>query len=155
MSILKALLKHTNVELEDADLDQPVTLCKDGSIASLRDLISQRGSSSVRAALGVSGRRGASLSTLAVKELTETDLEQLTLEVIEKSDPDRSLAIVGQGTFTKEQLKREVKKHSEAGTRFVSAIRQHAQFLEEALRAGKIKAKKSKQDTIVLPDFDF
>lgn len=149
LSKLDRLLDKMEIAFDLEDLKQPFSFSKAGRIVSLGDFIKDHGNKKVRSAFKFSGR---AKSVRSVGTLNEEELKQVAVEILRQSNPHERMAN-SRGTFSPQELIEEVRQGTEVGKQFVSAIKQHSLFLEEALKQGRICRKESGTD-LDLPDFE-
>lgn len=142
------------IELTEEDLNLPTSLNEDNEIAALKDLMAQEAPVNVKAAFHMESAEAPKSRVKSVNDLKDEDLTKLTVNVIENSDPGETLSVVGVGEFNREELIRQVNEGTDLGRRMIQAVRLNAQFLENAMKAGKVKQKEAAKK-VTLPEFDF
>lgn len=136
-SQLIRLLYMSDLEMNPAELDQPVSVNSDNSIASLRDVIAEYGHEVVRERFEIEERD--SNRTRRVSQLNDYALRTLAIAVLELESDVGAKLVGAEGAFSPQDLVREVRRGSSVGKQFVDSIRQHAQFLENAAVEGRLK----------------
>ena len=147
------LEKFETVEVDASDLGQPLSLATDGSVATLEALIEDRAPSTVREALGVSILPEIHRTVRPVAQLNDGELKKLAIAVLATEPDNVRLAVVGHGSFSREALEREIEEGTFVGQRFISAVKQHAMFLEAAVAQGKLRRKRP-VSKLTFPELD-
>jgi len=150
-------MEHMNtIELTPSELDQPISIKTDGSLATVRDLIAEKAPSEVRAMFGAVATEATShLHVTSVAELDISSLRRVAVEVLQKSNPDHHVVAIGLGEYTPQQLIREVECDTLMGARVIDAVRMNGLFIEQAITTGKIRPSNIAYTELRLPDFDF
>jgi len=151
------LLPHLSpVELADKDLNEPVSLCADGHVSTVGDLIEQKAPSFVKHSFGMSDYTTVSEDKriVPVNNLDYENLRKLSVELVKRADPGESVAFIGGGSYSKNDLIREIEHDTFVGKRIVSDFRTHSLFLEKAIENGKV-IRAEDNATIDIPSFDF
>jgi hypothetical protein len=143
--------------LEENDLKQVFSVDMSGHPATLEDYLIQAAPAPVLEAFGIPVMERHILESRTIKSvraLSDDELEPIVEAYLDSVPEDQVLEIVGQGTFTTNDLRREVRHHTAIGERITDVVRRHNIFLEEAIKRGKIERKTEEQE-ISLPAFEF
>jgi len=147
------VIKHMEpLELEEAELEQPFSLDDEGQVATLGDWLEQKAPPKVLTAFHRT--REPHPTIRSVRDPDEEGLKQVTIAVLRAADPAERLAVVGGGHYAPDDLVREVEHGSELGHRLIHAVKNHALFVEQAVRRGKIRPKPVGEE-LEFPDFPF
>lgn len=145
------------VPLEEEDLHQIFSVDVSGHPATLAEFLVQSAPESVLASFGISaGPTWARHHTTikSVRALSDKEIIPVVEDYLDSMTEDETLEIIGQGSFTVNDLRREVQLHTAIGERITEIVRQHNIFLEEAIKRGKVQ-RKEEEEVIRLPAFDF
>lgn len=140
-------------------LDQYVSWsATDQKPVTLREYIAARSPQSVREALRITSQENI-VSIKRADELTDKELQKLTIERICQEKGDALLYIEGVG-YSKEARIKEVEQNTEVGSRLVRAAQMNAELIQKLIDAGKasfseISTRKKEGKVINLPDFNF
>lgn len=158
--VFQELLERMDIIfLEKEELKQVFSVDSSGHLATLGDFMAQNAPPQVQAAFGitpesVSPQVKENGAVRSVCTLDEHELIPIVEAYLDTMPHDETLEIIGQGSFTVDQLRQEVEKHSPIGERLIEIIRHHNMFVEEAVKKGKIRPA-AEDDQVKLPDFDF
>ena len=147
------------VPLEENDLYQVFSVDIKGHPATLEDYLVQSAPSEVLTSFGIEPGTATALAkkhdrVRSVRSLSDTELRPVVEAYLESVPEDETLEILGQGSFSKNELRQEIKKHTAVGERITEIVRQHNIFLEEAIKQGKVQ-RKNEETGVRLPAFDF
>lgn len=153
-SLLDDLVQEMELEVDREELSAPVTLNVEGELVSLSAYVGHAAATSVRAALGTELKLGAAAAKpLSPETLNPEQWRVIARGLVEASDPDLRLAVVGRGDYSPQQLIDEIDTGSDVGRRLVQAARNHSLLLTRAAKAGRIRSRR--EEPIELPAFDF
>jgi len=148
------VLKHMQVvELDASELDQPISITSKGAVATVRDLIADTAPASVRSMFGAADVAGDHVQP--VSKLDPAALRIVATETLRKSDPKHRVAAIGFGSYTPQELIKEVESGTLMGARIVDAVRLSGLLVEQAIASGKVRPRKNIYDTLQVPDFEF
>jgi hypothetical protein len=139
------------IELADSEIEQIVSLDSKGKYVTLGELVEQLAPREVVGRFGRTPKSGRTIKP--VHDLDDHESEQIVDAYLDSIPPDQSFAVTGHGSFTADELRREVHQRTELGRRYVAMVKQHNMFLEEAVKRGKIQRKTN--GVIKVPPFDF
>jgi hypothetical protein len=145
------------VSLEDEDLHHIFSVDLSGQPATLEEFLAQSAPPDVLSSFGILPERvmaGAHAMIKSVRTLDDKEIIPVVEDYLDSMTGDETLEIVGQGSFTVDDLRREVKLRTNVGERITEIIRQHNIFLEEAIRRGRVQ-RREEEEEIALPAFDF
>jgi hypothetical protein len=110
------------MKLPKREFDKPIDL-KAGEYRTLRESTSRRGE----------------LRTLSFAVLGESDLKDLVLKRYESEPRDKVVNILGEGSFTIDQLEKEIRRGTSAGKLAMKTELDWVNYLKEKLEAGEIE----------------
>lgn len=154
--MFESIIKHLDqdVEIDEQELATPVTFDVLGDVVTVKGLVSleepMKGSRTVRATWAPA----ESASPREVGDLDRDEVRRLAIETVRSAPKDLALGSIGRGSFSTDDLEREIEQGTEVGERFVEAVRDHSIFLQEAVRAGRVSVR-SEPRSVDLPEFDF
>ena len=141
---------ETGIYVDDAELDQIFSMDEAGTYVTLRELIASR-EPELGAALGDVPLRN-SPGVRSVQALSEDEFEPIVFAFLDSFDPNE-LLVVGEKSFSADQLREEVRERSPIGQRITEMVRRDSLFVEKALEQRKIRKKVGR--TRKLPGFPF
>jgi hypothetical protein len=156
------LIDRMNViPIEEEDLHHIFSVDVSGQPATLEEFIVQSAPPVVLASFGIRPAT-ATATALArghvpiksVRALNDKEIIPVVEAYLDSMPEDEMLEIVGQGSYTVDDLRREVRLCTSVGDRIAEIVRQHNIFLEEAIKRGKVQ-RKDEDEGIELPAFDF
>lgn len=145
------------ISIEAEDLHHIFSVDVSGHPATLEEFLAQSAPPSVLASFGISPERviaGHNIPIKSVRALSDREIIPVVEDYLDSMTGDETLEIIGQGSFTVEDLRREVESHTAVGERIMEIVRQHNIFLEEAIKRGRVQ-KREEEEEIALPAFDF
>lgn len=140
------------VSIEESELGQVFSVDSEGHLATLGDFLAQNAPPAVRASFGLTTAQRHD-TVRPVRTLDNEEIKPIVEAYLDSIPQDETLAIVGQGSFNADELRREVESRTALGERITGIVRQHNVFIEEAIKQGKIR--KRTEEDVVIPDFDF
>ncbi len=154
MSLFTGIIERMKdgIELNDDELEQPVSLDASGKVITIGDVIAVKAPLNVQCAFAP--RVVTTNKVRPVTELGKEELKGLTTAFLKASDPKKELGIVGVGNYSLPDLIKHVENETAIGDRMIQAVKNYAVFVEEAVRSGKV-TRKEKGGHVVLPEFDF
>ena len=109
----------------------------------------------VRAALAVDPVEVPSERVKRVTELGEDEVRQMVLSIL-RSDSGRAvLAVVGEGSYSADQLIADVESGTPIGRRLIAATTRLIDLLEGLIEAGKVAGVSQEPPRAAPPEFDF
>lgn len=94
-------------------------------------------------------------SVVSADQLSDEDLKRVVYARLnEGADADTTLAVLGQGTYSIDELKQQIADETEFGQRLLAAERRNIVLLERLVESGKIRAEAT-ESPIDVPDFEF
>src|SRR5712691_10529439 len=71
-----------------------------------------------------------------VRDLSEVEMDQLVQDYVDSIPQGETLVIMGEGPFTVDQLRQEVRRRTAVGQRLANIVRRYHMFMEEAVKQG-------------------
>ncbi len=136
----KFLKDRQPIYLRKEALDEPVTLKKDGTVATVQDILNK-------------GPVPYGEKFFSVRDLNPEQLVQLSLYALDFTSETRRYASLSGEDLSKDEMKEQVQKQTHTGCGFIDSVQRNSIFMEEALKMGKIKIKDEK--TVLFQSFDF
>ncbi len=137
--------------LSKTALDQTVSWSENGPVSLGTYISSQVPQLAQKLSLGPQ----PDASVVSADQLSDEDLRKVVYTRLkEGTDADTRLAVLGQGTYTIDDLKQQIEEKTALGQRLLAAERRNIGLLERLAEAGKIRRETS-EPTIDVEEFDF
>jgi hypothetical protein len=153
--MLYELLKHMQeLEFDDSELEEPVSLNERGSIATVRDLLAERAPVATLALFRIESPQSPS-HVRPIETLEPWALRRVACELLKHVDSRKRVIAPGLGSYSPSQLIDEIERGTAIGTKVVQAVRSDCLLIEQAIATGKARPKRKVARKINIPEFTF
>ena len=125
------------LEFSKAELDQPVSMSDGGGVATVRHLIAEKGSDTIRQMFDIWDR--VTVHVRPVSQLDRNALKEVAIALLKSSDPRKRVTSIGGGDYTPSELMSEVERETSMGRKIIRGVRLNGILVETAVASGKIK----------------
>lgn len=147
-------------------LDQPTSWyvepgkpVSEGRVVTIKEYIASRAPQTVRDTLGIPPSEGNPVK--GADELPDDELRELTLVILRGGRDDEFLAVLGSGSYSKQEHIAEVERGTALGRQTMDGTRLNVALIQRLIDSGKLRISEEEPDgkrdvfDIDLPDFDF